>query len=43
MGEKSETGGNASWPQRGWTPLLTAQHVGLSCHVQANVQRALVI
>jgi len=21
IGEKSETGGNASWPQRGWTPL----------------------
>ena len=22
QGEKSETGGNASLPQRGWTPLI---------------------
>ena len=22
IGGKSETGGNASWPKRGWTPLL---------------------
>ena len=23
IGGKSETGGNASWPQGGWTPLWT--------------------